>query len=144
MHKLSSGSDMADIQQIVIDPVTRKVALKTTAKMVKGIDELIQVVVLSLLNSPGRDPLDYERGGGLTELIGYNISDEAELFAEVAKRVTDTEKEVLERQAGTSTIPEAKLKRINLLGVSTGDSLDEIFVRLQIVNELGRISTIEV
>jgi len=135
---------MPDIQQIIIDPITRKVSFKTTARILSGIDELIQVVVLTLLNSPGRDPLDIQRGGGLTELIGYNISDTDEIFAEASKRVSDTEKEVIERQAGTNISSEAKLKRLNLLDISEGDSVDEIFVKLEIVNELGRIAKIEV
>ena len=135
---------MPDIQQIIIDPITRKVSLKTTARILRGIDELIQVVVLTLLNSPGRDPLDIQRGGGLSELIGYNISDTDEIFAEASKRVSDAEKEIIERQAGTNISSEAKLLRLNLLEITEGDSVDEIFVKLEIVNELGRIAKIEV
>lgn len=135
---------MPDIQQIVIDPITRKVSLKTTSRIVRGIDELIQVVVLTLLNSPGQDPLDIQRGGGLTELIGYNISDTSEVFVEASKRVSDTEREIIERQAGRDISPEAKLRRLNLLEITEGDAVDEIFVRIEIVNELGRIANIEV
>jgi len=135
---------MADIKQIDIDSITRKVTFRTSAKMVKGIEELIQVVVLALINSPGKDPLDYERGGGLSELIGYNISDTAELFAEVARRVTIAEKEIIERQSGINISSEAKLLNLNLLGVQEGDTVDEIFVRLEIINEVGRTAKIEV
>jgi len=135
---------MADIKQIDIDSITRKVTFRTSAKMVKGIEELIQVVVLALINSPGKDPLDYERGGGLSELIGYNISDTAELFAEVARRVTIAEKEIIERQSGINIPSEAKLLNLNLLGVQEGDTVDEIFVRLEIINEVGRTAKIEV
>jgi len=135
---------MSDIQQIYIDPITRKVIFKTVARVITGIDELIQVVVLSVINSPGKDPLDYERGGGLAELIGYNITDMAELYAEVARRVTFTEREIIERQAGTNIEAEAKLKNINLLEVTEGDTIDEIFVKLEIINELGRTAKIEV
>ncbi len=135
---------MSDIQQIYVDPITRKVIFKTVAKVITGIDELIQVVVLSIVNSPGKDPLDYERGGGLSELIGYNITDMAELYAEVARRVTISEREIIERQAGTNIEAEAKLKNLNLLDVTEGDTIDEIFVKLEIINELGRTAKIEV
>jgi len=135
---------MSDIQQIYVDPITRKVIFKTVARVITGIDELIQVVVLSLINSPGKDPLDYERGGGLSELIGYNITDMAELYAEVARRVTISEREIIERQAGTNIEAEAKLKNLTLLEVTEGDTIDEIFVRLEIINELGRTAKIEV
>lgn len=135
---------MPDIQQIQVDPITRKVSFKTTAKIITGIDELIQVVVLTLINSPGKDPLDIERGGGLSELIGYNIADASELLADVTKKISDTEREVIERQAGTNIDSEAKLRRLNLLDVTEGDSADELFVRVEIVNELGRIAKIEV
>lgn len=135
---------MADIKQIEVDPVTGRVTFKTSAKIIEGIDELIQVVVLALINSPGKDPLDYERGGGLSALIGYNISDTSELFSEVARRVTVAEKEVIERQIDGDLPSEAKLKNLNLLSIEEGDTADEIFVRLEIVNEVGRIAKIEV
>lgn len=135
---------MTDIKQIEVDPITRRVSFKTSAKYVEGIEELVQVVVLSLLNTPGKDPLDIERGAGLPALIGYNITDTNEVFSEAARRITITEREVKERQAGLDISSEAKLKNINLIDILEGDNATEMLVRLEIINELGRIAKVEV
>lgn len=135
---------MTDIRLIEVDPVTRIVTLKAGNKKISGIEELIQIVVLSLLNTPGKDVLNPNKGGGIPALIGYNISDENELFAEIAERVNKTEQEIIKDQVGLDLDQETKLKAINIKGISLGDSEDTILVRLQIVNELGRVAEVTI
>ena len=135
---------MADLKLIEIDPVTRIVSLKASTAVVSGIDELIQVVVLSLLNVPGKDVLHPNKGGGIPSLIGYNISNETELFAEIAEKVSKTESEVLSDQIGLDLSAEAKLKEINIKDISQGEDEDTVLIRLQIINELGRVAEVTI
>lgn len=136
----------ADIQLIDVDEVTRLVRFVLKPKKVTGISKLIQVVVLSLLNVPGRDVLDPDKGGGLPALIGYNfgIDDTTEIFAEVAQRVKKSQGEIIAAQVGLNDDPEEKLQELQIVEIKQGANADEIFVRIRVINEAGRTSDIVV
>lgn len=135
-----------DIQVIDVDPVTRKVFFKIYTKKVTGIYKLIQIVVLSLLNVPGRDVLDPEKGGGLPSLVGSNIdpNDSTELYADIAQRVAKTESEIINDQIGIPDDPSEKLKELRLIEIKQGENIDEVLLRLRIINQEGRTSDITV
>ena len=133
---------MSDLRLINIDPVTRVVTIKATPKQISGSELLIQIVVLSLLNIPGKDVLDPNKGGGIPSLIGYNIYDEDTLFSDIAEKVAKTQEEILDDQIGLRISPEEKLKEIVIKEIIRGDSEDEILLRLQIINEVGRIAEV--
>lgn len=135
---------MTDVKLIKVDPVTGIVSFDMSSKTIEGIDELVQVVVLSLMNTPGKDVLHANKGGGIPSLIGYNISNENELFGEIAERISKSEREILEDQIGLDLDAEAKLKSINVKSISRGEDEDTILVTLQIVNELGRIAEVTI
>jgi len=135
---------MTDIRLIDVDPVTRLVSFRTSSKTLSGIDELIQIVVLSLLNTPGKDVLHPNKGGGISELVRYNMTEANEMFTEVASRVSKTEQEIIEDQVGLNLNPETKLRKINIRYVKQGDTEDTILVGLQIVNERGRIAEVTI
>lgn len=137
---------MQDIKIIEADPNTGKVRFKIGSKLVSGKDLLTQVVVLSLLNVPGRDILDPDEGGGIPEMIGMNIdaTDSTEVVAEVTRRIKKTQSEVLIAQAGLDLTAEEKLKELYIAGIREGESIDEILVTIRIVNEAGRITDIVV
>ena len=133
---------MSDLRLIKIDPVTRIITLEASPKQISGSELLVQIVVLSLLNVPGKDVLDPNKGGGIPSLIGYNIYDEDTIFSDIAERVSKTQEEILDDQIGLRIDPEEKLKEIIIKEVSRGGSEDEISLRLQIVNEVGRIAEV--
>jgi hypothetical protein len=113
--------------------------------VISGLDLLIQVVVLSLLNVPGRDILDPVEGGGIPELIGLNIDDDtSEITAEVSRRVAKSQDEILAAQTGLDLDEEEKVRTIELISVDPGNQIDEIFVKLRVVNEAGRQADIVV
>lgn len=136
----------ADIQVIQVDTITRLVSFKLTPKKVTGISKLIQVVVLSLLNVPGRDVLDPDKGGGLPALLGFNIdlNDSTELFGEVVQRVKKAQAEILAAQVGLNENPEEKLQELQIVELKQGTNADELFVRIRVVNEAGRTADIVV
>ena len=135
-----------DIQLISVDPITKLATVTMQPKTVTGIMKLMQVVVLSLLTVPGKDALDPDKGGGLPELIGMNISvnDSTEIFSEVATRVAKTQAEVIASQVGLDLIPSEKLKEIQIVSLDQSQAIDEVAVRLRIINELRQTSDVVV
>ena len=133
---------MSDLRLIKIDPITREVTIEASPKQISGSELLVQVVVLSLLNIPGKDALEPNKGGGIPSLIGYNIYDEDTIFSDIAERVAKTQEEVLDDQIGLLIDPEEKLKEIVIKEISRGGNEDEILLRLQIINEVGRIAEV--
>lgn len=134
-----------DIQVIDVDTITRKVSLVLKPKKLTGISKLIQIVVLSLLNDPGRDVLDPDKGAGFPGMIGQtNIdpSDSTELYAEIQQRVTKAETEIINDQIGLDDPPEEKLRELKIMGIEEGDDINEFFVRLRLINEAGRTADI--
>lgn len=135
-----------DAKIVHIDPVTRVASLRLSSEVVEGVDELVQVVVLSLLNTSGKSVLDPAEGGGLPDLIGTNLSadDPQELFAEVQQRINKTQAEVTAQQVGLTLDPEAKLRSITILSIEPGLQEDEVFVKIRLLNEAGRITDLAV
>ena len=129
-----------DIQVIGVDPTTGKVSWGLNSKSISGLSELAQIVILSLLNVPGRDVLDPEKGGGLPEMIGTNTDPENlnEITAEVARRVRKTQKEIVAQQIGLNLPAEAKLRDVQILSVAYGPTTDQIDIRLRVINMAGR------
>lgn len=136
----------ADIQLIDVDTETRLVRFVLKPKKLTGISKLIQIVVLSLLNVPGRDVLDPDKGGGLPSLVGNNIdpNDATEIFAEVVQRVKKSQAEIIAAQVGLDEEPEEKLQELQIVEIKQGANIDEIFVRIRVINEAGRTSDIVV
>lgn len=129
-----------DIQVVIIDQVTRRASFGIRPKKLTGLAKLIQIVVLSLMNNPGRSVLDPERGGGLPDLIGRNFDpdDPTELFADIAQSVKRTQSEIIQAQIGLNEDDEGKLRELKIVGVTPGADIDEVLVTLKIVNEAGQ------
>lgn len=135
-----------DIQFIDVEPQSRRVLYVIKPKKVKGISKLIQIVVFSLLNIPGRDVLDPDKGGGLPSLVGSNIdpNDSTELFAEVVQRIKKSETEIISDQVGVDDPVEEKLSELQIVDLFKGAAADELFVRIRVVNQAGQATDIVV
>lgn len=133
-----------DISLIQVDEKTRRVSLSLSSKSINGMTKLVQSVVLSLLNTPGKDILDPERGAGIPEMIGTNFdpSDLTEVLSEVTRRVKITENEIINDQIGQELSSSEKLKEVKIVRVGPGEALDEVLVRLRIINDLGQQSDV--
>jgi hypothetical protein len=133
-----------DIALIQVDPNTHQVSLKLGHQSVKGMSKLVQIVVLSLLNTPGKDILDPGEGGGIPEMIGmnYDPSDLSDILAELTRRVRKTEMEIVANQVGLSLDSEERLKSISIVSVGPGLALDEVAARIRVINELGQQSDV--
>lgn len=133
-----------DISLLEINPDTGAIKLKLGSKQVKGLTKLVQIVVLSLLNVPGKDVLEPEKGGGIPELIGMNFdpTDLTEILGELTRKIRKTETEIMRDQVGLNITSDEKLKEIKIIKVQQGDSLDEISARIRVINELGQQSDV--
>jgi hypothetical protein len=133
-----------DISIVQVDPDSRLVSLKLSSKSIKGMSKLIQIVVLSLLNIPGSDVFDPGEGGAIPEMVGMNFdtSDLSEVLAEVTRRVRKSEKEILSNQIGLEISADETLRSLSVSGVSPGAAIDEVSIRVRIINELGQQSDV--
>lgn len=138
---------MDDFRIIRIDPRTRKVTISPSIppRKVTGLEKLIQVVVLALLNDVGRNVFDPDQGSGLPSLIGSNINpnDPTEALADVTERVEKVREEILENQNNLENEDSTeRLADLQILSVDTGVNIDEIIVNLRLVSEAGDQTTI--
>ena len=129
-----------DLKFINVDPVTGKVSFALEAKKVSGIDKLVQIVIATLLTSPGSDYLLPTNGGGVPDLIGsaIDVNDISEVAADLSRRVTKTEQIILQAQIGLVISQEEKLLKFELLSVANGTNIDEVNMLVRVTNELGR------
>ena len=135
-----------DIRIIKVDSETGRVTFDVSSTPIVGSELLTQIVILSLLNTPGQDILDPDLGGGIPEMIGMNIdaTDSTEIIAEVSRRIKKTQTEIINAQAGLNLDGEQKLRELYIGGISQGETIDEVLVNIRVVNEAGRITDIVV
>ena len=135
-----------DIRIIKVDSETGRITFDVSSTPISGSELLTQIVILSLLNTPGQDILDPDLGGGIPEMIGMNIdaTDSTEIIAEVSRRIKKTQTEIINAQAGLNLDGEQKLRELYIGGISQGETIDEVLVNIRVVNEAGRITDIVV
>jgi hypothetical protein len=133
-----------DVKVVEVDPITRKVRFVSSPLPINGVDLLIQVVVLSLLNVPGQDLLHIDDGGGFPEMIGMNIdaTDSTEVMGEILRRVKKSEAEIISTQVGLNLTAVEKLKQLRVVSVDPGEDIDEVLVKIRIVNQAGQAADI--
>lgn len=131
-----------DVQVVNVDPVDGRVSLQLSSKILLGSAKLNQIVVLSLLNVPGKDILDPSLGAGLPELIGSSIdsTDSTEVLGEVNRRVKKAQSEIVQAQIGLDLLPEEKLRELHVVSVTPGATIDEVLLTLRVINEAGRVT----
>jgi hypothetical protein len=136
---------MADLSVLYIDPETRRVSFQLSPRPVSGIDLLVQMVVLGLFASPDTDILDPQEGGGLEDLISMNVEagDTSEIYAEIARRVSTAQDQIIRNQIGLDISSEEKLRKITIVSVEAGEP-DEVKLKLSVENEVGRTRDIVV
>jgi hypothetical protein len=133
-----------DLAVIKRDPTTGAVSFGISTQPISGTAKLVQVVVLSLLNVPGKDLLDPALGGGVPDLIGMNIDleDPSEATAELVRKVKKVQSEVLASQVGLAILDEEKLQQLTVVSVGPTESGDGLAIVLRIINAAGRVTDV--
>lgn len=133
-----------DLSVLHVASETGRVSLRLSHKILTGLPKLVQMVILSLLNVPGKDILDPEEGGGIPEIVGFGFdpTDLTDIVTEVTRRVRKTETELINNQIGLEIDPTERLQEIHIKNIAPGEALDEVDVRISIENELGQIQDV--
>jgi len=134
------GSLNGDIQVISVDPTTGRVSFGLVPQILTGYQKLVQIVVLSLLNTPGKDILNPADGGGILSMIGTNIEsvNATDVLAELNMAVSKTQTEVINYQTGITATPDELLSSLQVISLTEGQSIDEVLLTLRIINQAGR------
>ncbi len=132
-----------DLKVVQRDHKTNKIffSLGNKIEFVDGIDELVQLFIINLYNTPGRDLLFPDEGGGILNLLGMNIdiNDKISLTSTLKQIVEKTKNEIIQKQSNIDN-PQTKLKSVRICSLKNGDAPDEIEIAFQIENEKGQIS----
>ena len=116
--------------------------IPSAPRPLRGIQALVQIVVIAILKNGGQDVLTPEQGSGLRGLIGqYNFSDPNEIKAEVIQRMRLIESQIIANQAGFSIPASEKLKKLTVLEIASDPNSGATAVRVQIFNEAGQQTT---
>lgn len=130
---------MPDLQLLIRDPGTGRLRLGSPKPPVKisGIDLLVQIVALLLMNNGGRSIVSPGRAGGLRALLGTNFDpeDPSELFADIRLIVSRVEQTIKEEQVRTSRPPSERLQSLQLIDIVPDEVNFDIEVVIAVVNE---------
>lgn len=131
-----------EYQVIKIDERTRKVTVDPPfpPKEITGIDKLIQVVVLAILNDPGRSVFDPERGSGIPSMIGTNFdpNDPQDSISRVSERIDKIKDEIItDQHVLTNEDLSELLADLEITNVDTGLNIDSLEVELSLISQSG-------
>lgn len=114
-----------------------RLGLSTPPQTVEGIDFLVQLVAMSLLNGGGRSIFNPGRGGGLRQYIGqnYDPEDPAELLADITIIVNRVDQSIKEEQNLVSRHPSERLSEIIIVDLRPNEEAQEIDLIIYVVNE---------
>lgn len=105
----------------------------------QGIFKLIQLAVLTLLKTPGRDLLSPSFGGGLKRILAKPVGPQLVqgLRGEISVAVASTQDQLISEQTGVSLPPEERMKSFVMVSAEFNyeETAWDIVVRL--VSEAG-------
>jgi hypothetical protein len=130
---------VSNLKVLVADPVTGRLTLGLSRPPVflDGIDLLVQIVALLLMENGGRSIATPGRAGGLRNLLGSNINpdDPAELFADVRLIVSQVEQTIKEEQVSMNRPPSVRLQSLPLIDIIPDADSTSIEILISVVNE---------
>ena len=128
-----------DLKILSRDPSTGALTLglPRPPEYVSGIDKLVQIVALELLNNGGRSIFSPGSGGGLRALLGINTDydDPSELFSDVRVAVSQVEQNIRTAQVTTTRPPSERLAQLQIVDIVPDESSLAVQVFLGVVNE---------
>jgi len=105
-----------------------------------GMALLLQIVLLALFTTPGRNVFNPERGGGIMDLVGSNIDpdDDTEIIADITQRLEKIKAEIISSQSILVEEPSSsKLRDLQVVRIERGTNIDELMVKFRIISEAG-------
>ena len=129
-------------QQLEDGRVRYRMKLPTGGGRVRGLNALVQQVILHWMGTPGRDELEPLAGGGLLAAFrkANGTGDFAGLSAEVSQSVGRTEGNIKSLQATHSLPPSERLQTFALLNIQRAGT--DVQATVLIRNESGEESVL--
>jgi len=119
-----------------------EVGIPTAPRALRGINKLVQLVVVALLKNGGQDVFSPEEGSGLRAMIGqFNYANPSEIKVEVVQRVKLIEQQIVANQVNFTVPAAEKLKQLKVLDLVSDPVTGATAVRVQIYNEAGQSKT---
>lgn len=119
-----------------------EVGIPKSPRPLRGIQALIQIVVIAILKNGDQDVLTPEEGSGLRSLIGqYNFYDPNEIKTEIIQRINQIEKQIIANQVNFILPASEKLNKLTVLEIASDPATGATAVRVQIFNEAGQSTT---
>lgn len=119
----------------------RSVRLTSTSNpfVKRGIFKLVQLCVLLLLRTPGRDIMAPDAGGGLKAVVSRPVGESvlSQRTGEISAAVSSTETQLLSAQAGTTLEPAERLRSFTLLSATFDFENQEWLVVTRVVSDAG-------
>lgn len=134
-----------DFPIVSFDPATglASIGIPKSPRPLRGIDKLVQIVVIALLKNLGQDVFTPNEGSGLRSLIGqFNYTDSAEIKAEVLQRVNKVNDEILRNQTDLSVPATEKLRQLRVLEIAVDVSQSQAALRLRVISEAGQTTDV--
>ena len=132
-----------DLKMLLADPTTGalRLGMPRPPQFVSGIDKLVQIVALELLNNGGRSIFDPAGGGGLRALVGTNVDydDPSEIFSDVRVTLSRVEQNIKNGQVNTTRPPSERLSQLQIVDIVPDEANLEVRVLLGVVNEEQRL-----
>ena len=108
----------------------------------RGIQALVQIVVIAILKNGSQDVLTPDYGSGLRAMIGqYNYHDPNEIKAEIIQRIKVIEQQIIANSANFSVPATEKLRQLTVQEIAFDPSNGNVAVKVQIFNEAGQQTT---
>lgn len=138
---LENIDEFENFAETGLPPGIRAVTFDSTSNPFQklGLFSLIQLFILILLKTPGRDIFDEESGGGLKKLLGRPVSPKNinAKKGEISLSVSRTEDQMLEAQAA-STAPSAERLQSATLQQASFDYTSQAWsITIRIVSDAG-------
>jgi hypothetical protein len=128
-----------DLKVLIADPATGALTLglPRPPQYVSGIDKLVQIVVLELLNNGGRSIFQPGGGGGLRAILGTNVDydDVSELFSDVQVTISRVEENIKQAQVNTQRPPSERLGQLQIVDIVPDEANLAVEVFIGVVNE---------
>lgn len=114
--------------------------LPDSPKVVRGMNLLVQIVVLKILKNFNRDVFDPAEGTNFRDDIGkfnFSFGDFDEVRLNVVTKIQKIEQDIIEEQGTNIGSPDERLRKLRLLDVAADPGTGSLAVRVQILNESG-------
>lgn len=116
----------------------------TKSKKVSGILKLVQLFTKWLLQSPGSDIFNPNRGGGVQTLIGQTVSSQRMEYhlSSLSRAIEVTANQIRNSQASLTNLPlDERLLEATLLGINKLDERMEMRARVHLLSQAGTEAT---